>query len=51
MSHKHENPKYAREMAELRRSNASGIHADKRTRRARTRKASKDKDIKESRED
>lgn len=35
------NPEYARAMAELRRSNASGTHADKRTRRQRTRSASK----------
>lgn len=32
-----ENPKYAREMAELRRSGAAGVHEDKRTRRARSR--------------
>jgi len=35
------NPAYALAIAELRRSNASGTHADKRTRRARTRSASK----------
>jgi len=34
------NPDYARAMAELRRSNASGTHADKRDRRSRTRGAS-----------
>lgn len=35
------NPAYALAMVELRRSNASGTHADKRTKRARTRNASK----------
>ena len=34
-----ENPKYAREIAELRRSNASGIHLDKRWKRNRTRQS------------
>lgn len=34
-----ENPKYAREIAELRRSGASGIHLDKRTKRNRTRQS------------
>lgn len=34
-----ENPAYARQMAELRRSHAAGVHNDKRTRRARTRNA------------
>ena len=33
------NPEYAKAIRELRRSNASGIHADRRTRRARTRQA------------
>ena len=33
------NPAYAQAMAELRRSNASGTHADKRNKRARTRGA------------
>jgi hypothetical protein len=42
-----ENPKYAREIAELRRSNAAGIHEDKRTRRARTRLDSNNKAIQE----
>lgn len=32
-----ENPGYARDMAELRRSNAAGTHADGRTKRERTR--------------
>lgn len=45
-----ENPKYAREIAELRRSNASGVHEDKRTKRARTRSASEQKAIKDSTE-
>jgi hypothetical protein len=34
-----ENPEYAKAMAELRRSGASGTHADKREKRARTRGA------------
>ncbi len=34
------NPRYAREIAELRRSGASGEHLDKRTKRARTRQSS-----------
>lgn len=33
------NPVYAKAIAELRRSNASGTHLDKRTRRVRTREA------------
>jgi len=33
------NPKYAREMAELRRSGAAGIHLDKRWKRNRTRQS------------
>ena len=45
-----ENPKYAREIAELRRSNASGIHADKREKRIRTRQAKLDKAITEEME-
>lgn len=32
-----ENPRYAREMAELRRSNAAGTHGDRRTKRNRDR--------------
>lgn len=35
------NPKYAREMHELRSSNASGTHKDKRTKRVRTRSTSR----------
>ena len=46
-----ENKPYIEAMRELRRSNASSPHEDSRTKRARTRKASKEKDIKESRED
>jgi hypothetical protein len=42
-----ENPKYAREIAELRRSNASGTHLDKRTKRARTRQSQLIKAMKE----
>ncbi len=37
------NPEYARAIAELRRSNAAGTHADKRARRARTRAAQLDR--------
>lgn len=33
------NPRYAREIAELRRSGAAGVHRDRRARRARTREA------------
>lgn len=40
-----ENPRYAREMHELRSSNAAGIHQDKRDRRCRTRGASKSRAI------
>lgn len=43
-----ENPKYAREIAELRRSNAAGTHEDKRTKRSRTRAAAESKAIIES---
>lgn len=43
-----ENPKYAREIAELRRSNAAGEHEDKRTKRIRTRDASERKAIEDS---
>jgi hypothetical protein len=39
------NPRYAREMHELRSSNAAGTHLDKRTRRVRTRQASTRKAI------
>jgi len=39
MKHKVANPERAKAMAELRRSNAAGTHADKRTKRARTRNA------------
>jgi hypothetical protein len=45
-----ENPKYAREMAELRRSNAAGEHEDKRTKRTRTRDAAERKAILDSKE-
>jgi hypothetical protein len=41
------NPEYAKAMRDLRRSGASGTHADKRTRRARTRDASLRKDLRE----
>lgn len=41
------NPEYARAMAELRRSNASGTHADKRTKRQRTRSSAKRRAIEE----
>lgn len=42
------NPRYAREMHELRSSGASGAHEDKRTKRKRSRKARKDFYIKDS---
>jgi len=41
------NPEYAKAIREIRRSNASGIHADKRDKRARTRQAKRDKAIQE----
>jgi hypothetical protein len=41
------NPVYARAIAELRRSGASGTHNDKRTKRQRTRQAQLDKAIKD----
>lgn len=43
-----ENTDYIHGMNEIRRSNASGFHEDKRTRRIRTRLASKQKAIRES---
>jgi hypothetical protein len=43
-----ENPKYAREIAELRRSGAAGVHEDKRTKRARTRLDAERKAISDS---
>lgn len=46
----HANPQLARDMAELRRSNAAGTHADKRTRRRRTRGADKSAAIRENTE-
>jgi ethanolamine ammonia-lyase small subunit len=39
------NPRYAREMHELRRSGAAGLHLDKRTKRVRTRQSSEFKAI------
>lgn len=51
MKHKGiENKQYIEAMRELRRSNASGTHADKREKRARTRKAKLDKALREERE-
>lgn len=41
------NPEYARAMRDLRRSGASGTHADKRDRRARTRNASVRRDLRD----
>jgi hypothetical protein len=41
------NPLYARAMAEIRRSGASGTHNDKRSKRQRTRQAQLDKAIKD----
>lgn len=40
-----ENKPYAKAMGELRRSNASGVHADRRTKRARSRADAKRKAI------
>jgi len=48
MKHKVANPLRAKAMVELRRSNASGVHLDKRTKRTRTRNAQLRKAIKES---
>ena len=45
-----ENKPYIEAMREIRRSNASAPHEDSRTKRARTRKASKNKSIEESKE-
>lgn len=42
-----ENPKYAREIAELRRSNAAGIHPDRRTKRNRDRSSQRRNAIRE----
>lgn len=42
------NPAYAQAMAELRRSNASGTHADKRNKRARTRGAQLRRDLRDA---
>lgn len=36
-----ENPRYAREIAELRRSNAAGTHLDRRTKRDRDRSSNR----------
>jgi hypothetical protein len=45
-----ENPKYAREMAELRRSNAAGTHGDRRTKRNRDRSSQRRRAINDARE-
>lgn len=42
------NPKYAREISELRRSNASGTHQDRRTKRNRSRSAQRNNAIKDA---
>lgn len=42
------NPEMAKAMRDLRTSNAAGTHLDKRTKRIRTRQASKQKNIKEN---
>ena len=42
------NPAYIEGMRELRRSNASGTHADKRDKRARTRSASLRRDLRDA---
>ena len=45
-----ENKPYIEAMREIRRSNKAGTHADKRTKRARTRQASKNKALREEQE-
>jgi hypothetical protein len=47
---KNENKPYIEAMRDIRRSNKAGTHADKREKRARTRKAKLDKAIKEGEE-
>lgn len=47
-SYKTANPAYAQGMREIRKSNAAGIHQDKRQKRARTRSASVVKAVKDS---
>jgi len=42
------NPEYAEGMREIRRSNAAGLHQDRRERRSRTRSAGRDKAVKDS---
>ena len=42
------NPRYAREMGELRRSGAAGVHADRRTKRNRSRAAQRATAIREA---
>jgi hypothetical protein len=46
-SHKHSNPELAAAMRDLRKSNAAQPHEDRRTKRARSRQAQKQKAIKE----
>lgn len=46
-----ENHQYAVEMSELRRSNASGTHGDRRLKRERSKNASRTKAISRSRDD
>ena len=48
--HRSANPAYAEGMRQIRRSNAAGTHADKRTRRRRTRHADRSAAIRENRE-
>jgi hypothetical protein len=50
MNKGNENKPYIEAMREIRRSNATTPHEDSRTKRSRTRQASKDKDINESKE-
>jgi hypothetical protein len=45
-----ENKPYIEAMREIRKSNKAGTHADKRTKRARTRKASQEKALREEQE-
>jgi hypothetical protein len=51
MKHKgNENKPYIEAMREIRRSNKAGTHADKRTKRARTRKAQIERALREEKE-
>lgn len=47
---KHPNPEYIKAMRDLRKSNAAGVHADKRTKRKRTRAAKRRAAIRDDQE-